>query len=171
MKVIKLLSIVAASFVINACPCQDGWWPGTVRLRVENKTNMSFYLDAGYMGISGDVTAKQECTLAHGCDAIPDVAKGDICFYRIIDDGDFVNSEKKLIKRISNVASVITLIEDNRDDDYYGTIVYRIIVTNEMLGITANTGGVQAEYKDNAGDEDAETPEDSAENEDMDVIL
>jgi hypothetical protein len=125
------------------------------------------------MSIFGNVTAKQVCTLGAGCDAIPDVIEGDICFYYIVDDDKPVTSEYKLIKRISNLASVVTLIEDNRDGDYYGDIGYGIIVTNEMLEITANTGGVQVEGEDNAGDEDdAETPEGSAENEDdVDVII
>jgi hypothetical protein len=145
-----------------------------VWLRIENKTDIPFFLYAGRMSIFGNVTAKQVCTLGSGCDAIPDVidvTKGDICFYYIIDDDKPVNSEYKLIKRISNLASVITLIEDNRDGDYIGDIGYGIIVTNEMLGITANSvDGVQVEYEDNAGDD--ETPEASAENEDeADVII
>ncbi|MDR1147064.1 MAG: hypothetical protein LBK66_00375 [Spirochaetaceae bacterium] len=167
MKMLKLLAVIAASFIINACPLDYGYGASGVWLRVENKTNMSFYLDAGYMSISGRVYAKQACKLATGYDgSIPDLTfKGDIGFYHIIDDGDFNNSEKKLIKRISNAASVVTLIEDNRDDKDFGTVGYKIIVTNEMLGITANTGGVQVEYEDNAGGEDdAETPESGAEN-------
>jgi hypothetical protein len=167
MKGIKLLALVAASFVITACPLDYGYGASGVWLRVENKTNMSFYLRAGRMGISGRVYAKQECTLGTSYDgSIPDITfKGDIGFYHIIDDGDFNNSEKKLIKRISNAASVVTLIEDNRDDKDFGDVGYKIIVTNEMLGITANTGGVQVEYEDNAGGEDdVEISESSAEN-------
>jgi hypothetical protein len=175
MKVIKLLAVIAASFVINACPVwidifpdDDDYGTSKVQLIVENKTNIPFYLSILSEGISGRVYAKQVCTLVKDRKgSIPGVNfSGYIDFYYIVDDDKPFMSEDKLIKSISNAASVVTLVADNRDKNYVGKVVYKLIVTNEMLGITANTGGgVQVEGEDNAGGEDdAEILEASAEN-------
>jgi hypothetical protein len=174
MKGIKLLALVAASFVINACPLDILSFPGdddddlgtsSVWLRVENKTDIPFYLNAISEGISGRVYEKQECLLFKYREGPIDATfSGYIDFYYIIDDGKPDTSEDKLIKYIS-AASAVMLIEDSRNRNDVGKVVFKIIVTNEMLGITANTGSVQVEYKDNAGGEDdEETPEGGAEN-------
>ncbi|MDR1362793.1 MAG: hypothetical protein LBJ35_01915, partial [Spirochaetaceae bacterium] len=71
---------------------------------------------------------------------------GGIAFYNLISDNDQPRPGN-LIKRINNADSVVTLVEDERDGSGYGSVVYKLVVTNAMLGIdetqddgTAETG-------------------------------
>jgi hypothetical protein len=64
--------------------------------------------------------------------------------YEVIDDIWYPVGERIFLTKIEDGNSVVTILEEHRDPEGYDDIIkYRLIITNEMLGLPALTGGEQ----------------------------
>jgi hypothetical protein len=153
MKLLKLLLCAAVSLVITGCPgficifptddpsfeidlyitndSSESLWIYFSRIQEEKRIPLDDPLTENIKENGLWMTLYQTYNLEEYADEYASFS-GHIEFCRVAADGD--PPSKELIKKIDNADSVL-IREESRDDSGYGTIVYKLIVTNEMLGI------------------------------------
>jgi hypothetical protein len=167
MKTIKLplcfLLCAVALVVIIGCPGILGMLGDTTfKLIIENKTNTNLYVEFinTYVWNSCGVNANRTVVLAHDYEdhkPIDDLTlRGSIEFYYLIGDDNWPRPGK-FIKQIADINSVITVTADNRDQYDLGEVIYKLVITDAMLGIGgAQVGGSDEESDENTSETEAE---------------
>jgi hypothetical protein len=153
MKMIKPLVCAALAFLTTACPENVSYSSGLI-LFVENKSSTDFYLRLVGGLISSEYVVKLNETVSFGNESnagagssIPQYFEGSLEFYTVIeyvdDYGESDFYPRKLIKKIQNADTIVTRVEEHHEGSG-GYAVYKLVVTDKILGINAGNEGKTA---------------------------
>jgi hypothetical protein len=143
-KLLYLLSLISLSLLFFSC-WDVGYGSNIRSFYVTNNSSYDLYFTTRLMHGSF-VDSLQEVNWGQSLDGGKETDVGYVKFYHKrtpeqLEDGYFVSDDRLFIITIEDGNSVVTIIEDNRDDNGNGDVKYRLVITNEMLGLPPLTGG------------------------------